>query len=80
VLTVCEPKLRERTPQETFHFVESWASFSLKLGSGLGTGSAELGRLFFGVELLMSAFITDSLGEQIPLTPINSVQGELVSQ
>src|ERR1019366_8911734 len=43
--------------QETFHLVESKASFSLRLGCGLGTGCAELGRLFFGVELLMSAFI-----------------------
>jgi len=33
--TGSEPKLRERAPQETFHLVESTASFSLKLGCGL---------------------------------------------
>jgi hypothetical protein len=32
--TVCEPKFRERTPQETFHLVERKASFSLRLGCG----------------------------------------------
>jgi len=58
--TGCEPKLRERAPQETFHLVESMASFSLKLGCSLGTGCGELGWSFFGVGV-MSAFIESAI-------------------
>src|ERR1035437_9410588 len=60
LFTVHERKFHERTHQETFHLVESMASLSLKLGSGLGTGCGELGRLFFGVEP-MSAFIDSAI-------------------
>lgn len=59
--TVCEPRFRKLTPQETFHLVERKASFSLRLGCGLGTGCGELGRLFFGMVALMSAFIDNAI-------------------
>ena len=61
VPTVREPKFRERTPRETLHLVESMACFSPKLGSCLGTWRCELGRLFFGVELPISAFIDSEI-------------------
>ena len=41
--------------------VESWASFSLRLGCGLVAGCGELNRLFFGIVGLMSAFIDSAI-------------------
>ena len=61
--------------------VESRASFSLKLGCGLGTGCGEWGRLFFGVGL-MSAFIDSAIrfdfASALTLPPQNVSLSELL--